>query len=635
MSWPRDFIDEVRSSADAVQLIGEVVGLARRGTRFLGLCPFHTEKTPSFGVNDEGLWYCFGCQEGGDLFKFVMQYEGVGFNDAVRSVAERAGVSVPAQEQRSARRSGQDQPQVGRDRIAAAVAAAQAFYREQLAASSGQAAREYLAGRGLGPEVIESFGLGFAPPGWDVLSGRLARQGFRPEELVAAGLAKHRDAGRSRDRDAGSVYDLLRDRVSFPIRDIRRRPIAFGGRIFGPAANDDQPKYINSPETELFNKSRTLYGLGEARAAIKAVSFTLLVEGYLDVLACVQHGYGNVVAPMGTAFGAEHARLLSRHATKVVVAFDGDSAGQAAAERTVGVFLGSGFQVNVLPLPAGQDPDSFLADKGAEGLATALRSALPALAFLLSRAGERADLRSPQGKAQALQSLLGFVLHIEDRVERAGWIGRISHELDVQEPLVLQALDELNARQRGSQRGQLQGRGASDGHGRSLAAAAGDLNVTQRLEEVSHAERELLRGTLHHPEWHQRLVQICGVDVRDPRVAGLLQAISVAYAQDSSQRSTRKADSISGHGLTGEQILAHCDVDGAAALLSRLLLDQEPIPDWDGARGAAEAVRRGALERQLRELQQQVNLAVRGGDRQLADELTARKLQIVHELRGL
>lgn len=600
MGWPRSFIDQVRRTADPVRVVGEVVALKKRGSRWVGLCPFHQEKTPSFTVSDEGLWYCFGCGEGGDILKFVMQHEGLGFNDAVRSVAERAGIPVPEPEGGRRPSDAEERGAAPRERIMAALAAAQQHYRGNFASGRGSRARAYLQERGFDEAVVERFGVGYALDAWDALSGALGRQGFGVAELEAAGLTKRRG-------DGSGVYDLLRDRIVFPIRDGRGRPLAFGGRVLGQG----EPKYLNSPETNVFHKGRILYGIGEAREAMREAGFVMLVEGYLDLIACHQHGMANVVAPLGTAFSAEHARLLSHHVNKAVIAFDGDAAGQAAAERTVGAFLTAGFQVAVLPLPVGQDPDSFLRQEGAEGLRRALRRGVPALSFLVSRVSERADVRTPQGKAQALASLLGFVVDIEDRVERSEWIGRIAGALEIQEHLVERTFEELKRRGR-------PGRGDA---GLDEPAA---IRATARLDAIPLAERDLLRTLLRCPRWLPKLREIYGEgSLRDARVAGLVAAIERWLQEEGGGAGP----------IDPPSLLALCDVPGADRLLSRLAVEQEQEgePDWEYVRGCALGIRRDALRRQLAQVQREIEETLRSGG--TVDELQRRKVEIGRRIR--
>jgi DNA primase len=598
VGWPRSFIDEVRRSADGVRLIGEVVGLKKRGNRWVGLCPFHQEKTPSFGVNDEGLWYCFGCSEGGDIFKFFMQYDGVDFGQAVRSIAERSGITVPEQEYDTRRR--RDSDAVSRERIMHVLEAAAQYYAGVLRSEAGAAARDYLERRGFESQLVESFGLGYAADGWDNLERALKGRGFEARELEAAGLVKRRG-------DGSGVYDLLRDRVVFPIRDPRRRPIAFGGRVIA----EGEPKYLNTPETDVFHKGRTLYGLGEARDVMRSTGFVMLVEGYLDVLACAQHGFANVVAPLGTAFTPDHAKLLGRQVTKAVVAFDGDEAGRAAAERTVGVFLPSGFQVSVLQLPVGEDPDSYLGQHGAEGLSAALRQATPALGFLVTRAGERGDLSSPQGKAQALASLLGFVRDVEDRVERAEWIGRIADALRIDERLVARSFSELQQRPR---------RGVPEEPVAALPGAAA------RLAAVPRAEARLLLAVLRNPLWLPQLEEFFDRGaVVDHRVRAGLEAVAAVAL-----------DAQAGEHVSAHQVLEHQseEVPGLDVLLSRLAADSDDV-ELAEARGCAVAVRRAELLRQLDDLRREIQQSEQGGEGDLED-LQRRHLALgrrIEELR--
>jgi len=601
MRFPRTFIDEVRSSADPLRVIGEVVALKRRGARFVGLCPFHQEKTPSFTVNDEGLWYCFGCGTGGDLFRFIMEQEGVGFGEAVRSVAERLGISVPEPE-RTPGDEGPRGPKVDRPRVLEALAVADSYYRGLLAGEGGASAREFLARRGFTKEVVGAFGLGLAIDSWEALRSHLQKRGFTDVEGVTAGLLRRREEGRG-------VYDLLRDRVVFPIHDLRGRTIAFGGRVI----DGGEPKYLNSPETPVFSKSRTLYGLAENRDGIAEHGFALLVEGYFDLLACAQHGFRNAVAPLGTAFTADQAKVLARFSRKVVVSFDGDSAGLAAAERTVGIFLSQGFQVNVLRLPAEHDPDSFLVAEGAEAYRGCLRGSQSALEFLVHRAGERQDLGTPRGKAEALSSLLEFVVAVEDRVERAEWIGRLAERLDLQRHLVEEAATEaLGRRPRGGGERQEQST-------RGRAGGSSQRSWQSGLEEPPLAEKELLRAIIAHPDWRTRLDEICESSmIRDSRVRALFVAMEECETE--------------GVAPGTSELLSRCDVAGIDALLSRLQLEDGAPVDWSAARNCALGIRDDAIRRELRKIQQAIVDAERQGDAQRYEALNHEKMILARQL---
>jgi DNA primase len=596
MAYPRSFIDEVRRSVDSLQVIGEAVALKRRGSRWVGLCPFHNEKTPSFTVNaEEGLWHCFGCGEGGDIFRFVMDQEALGFSDAVRSLAERAGMEVPASE---AMRGQQNQRAIDRRRVIAVLGAADAFYRDQLSGEPGARAREFLVERGFEDDIVRRFGLGFAPDSWDAAQQHLTSQGFDEEELEVAGLVKRRDTGKG-------TYDRLRHRVVFPIRDLRGQTIAFGGRVI----DEGEPKYLNSPETPTFNKGRTLYGLYEGRDAIGETGFALLVEGYFDLLACAQYGLRNTVAPLGTAFSQDHAKLLARFTRKAVVAFDGDTAGQAAAERTVGIFLGQGFQVNVVRLPAGHDPDSYLHAEGIDGFRAAFKRSDSGLEFTIGRAGERNDLETPRGKAEALSSLLEFVVPITDRVERAEWIGRLSERLDIEPRLIEAAERDVRARAR-SRREPAYDEGPPQQREASWRAD---------LDQVSLAERDLLRAVLEHPEWRVPLAGICSPEaIRDARVRALLVAVAACDGE--------------GVAVDAANVLARCELPGCEPLLSRLRLEDGLPLDWDAARNCALGIHDDSLRRRLREMTNDIREALAAGDHERFSELNREKVSLAQQI---
>jgi len=380
-----DAIRTVREGASLVDIVSESVALKRRGNRAIGLCPFHAEKTAAFNVNeDDGFYYCFGCGEGGDVFKFVMKTQGVAFPEAVRMIAQRIGVALP-EETAGARPRGE--PLVAVNEVAAA------FYRGALRGPAGAQARGYLAERGIGPETIERFGLGYAPGGGDALVHHLRTQACPMDDAVTVGLVMR--------RTAGSGYDRFRDRIMFPIADRRGRVIAFGGRVLPGAvgSGDPPPKYLNSPESPIFHKGRTLYGLGLARDAIRQRGRVVVVEGYLDAIALAQAGISEVVAPLGTALTADQLELLGRFTERVVACFDGDAAGRRAAARSFPVFIDAGLWGRGVFLPEGEDPDSFVRAHGGERFLALVETAEPLIEAWLREAlgpdrdavGRRAD----------------------------------------------------------------------------------------------------------------------------------------------------------------------------------------------------------------------------------------------------
>jgi DNA primase len=419
--FSQDFIESVRNAGDIVRVISEYVPLKPAGSRLKGLCPFHQEKTPSFSVDpNTQLFYCFGCQTGGDIFKFVMLYDKAGFGEAVETLANRFGVPLP-------RRSGKADDL--RDRLMQINEAAASFFRSLLRQDAGARCRRYLEERGIDTETSDRLGLAYAPDGWEALQQHLLAKRFRREELAKSGLFVPRKSG-------SGHYDRFRDRLIFPIRDIGGRTIAFGGRAIG----DAEPKYINSPETPTYTKGDHLYGLDLAREAIRREGYAIVVEGYLDLTALVQAGFDNVVASLGTAFTPAQARLLARYTDRVKVSYDGDAAGAKATARSLDLLLERGFEVRVVELPGGDDPDDLIRRDGADAYRALLDEAPEYLQFLLNREARRRDLGRTEQKISAVNAILPHLAKLGNAIERLSWAGRLADALQIEEELVQQEL---------------------------------------------------------------------------------------------------------------------------------------------------------------------------------------------------
>ncbi len=419
----KDFVAAVRNAGDIVRLVSDYVPLKAAGTRLKGLCPFHHEKTPSFSVDPQmQLFYCFGCQAGGDAFRFVMLYEKVDFPESVEFLAKRWGVPLP----KTSYRPEDD----ARARILLMNEAAASFFRGQRSdPSQGKLARDYITKRRVSDAVAERFGLGYAPDGWEALLNVLGARGFKPLELQNAGLAIPR-------KDGSGQYDRFRHRVIFPIRDVSGRVVAFGGRSLG----DSEPKYLNSPETPAYVKGEHLYGLDVARDAIRREGFAILVEGYLDLIALHQAGFENAVASLGTALTPSQVKLLARYAVRVVVSYDGDTAGVNAAAKSLDLFLERGFDVRVAEIPQGKDPDDFVRDEGAAAYDAIVRQAPSYLDFLVQRELRGRDLTRPEEKVATINAILPKLARLESAVERAAWAGRLADALQIDDDLVMQEL---------------------------------------------------------------------------------------------------------------------------------------------------------------------------------------------------
>lgn len=426
-SFPQSFIEGVRDAADIVQVISDYVPLKRAGSRLKGTCPFHQEKTPSFSVDPQNqLFYCFGCQTGGDLFKFVMLYEKVAFPEAVEMLAQRFGVPLPKPTPGAAK------AETERERLQAMNIAAAEFFRGMLAHDAGRRCRDYLEHRGIDEAMAKRLSLGYAPDAWEGLRQHLSAKRFGTDEMLKGGVVLERQQGQG-------CYDRFRDRLIFPIRDVRGRTVAFGGRAIG----DAEPKYINSPETPTYTKGDQLYGLDLAGDAIRREGFAVVVEGYLDLAALLQAGFDQVVASLGTAFTPAQARLLARYTDRVLVSYDGDAAGAKATTRSLDLLLERGFEVRVVELPAGKDPDDFVREAGPQGYEQLLREAPEYLEFLIQREARSRKLGRLDEKVAAVNAVLPHIAKLSTPIARSDWAGRLADALHIEDDLVLQELQAV------------------------------------------------------------------------------------------------------------------------------------------------------------------------------------------------
>ena len=405
--------------------MGEYVRLKKAGQNFSGLCPFHSEKTPSFSVSPlKQFYYCFGCHAGGDVFKFVMEMDKLTFPEAVRAVAEKCGIAIPKPRERTPEERRENQL---RGALIDLHRDAATFFVEQLNATpEGRAAKAYLLDRGLDSEAMARFGIGFAPSGGEALL-RAMKPKYPEKVLEASGLL-------SRDQN-GRLYDKFRRRVMFPIANEAGKVVAFGGRALG----DDLPKYLNSPETPIYTKSNVLYHLDRAKEAMRQRNFAVLVEGYMDAIAVARSGVANVVASCGTSLTAQQVKLLTRFTPRVIVNYDPDTAGQIATERALTVLLEQEAEVSVLALPGERDPDSFIRSEGAASYAKLLSAAPTCLDYLVERA-RKMDLSTAEGKLRAVNFFMPYVQRIPERIVRSEWATRIAQQLRIEEPVLRESL---------------------------------------------------------------------------------------------------------------------------------------------------------------------------------------------------
>jgi DNA primase len=447
---PEEKIAEIRHAVDIAEIVSESILLKKAGKNLVGLCPFHSEKTPSFTVSpDKQIFHCFGCGAGGNVFSFVMKRDGLQFGEAARMLARRCGVDLPERPLSGAekRMASEQESLFEITRVAAD------FFHQQLVRPSGadgEAAMAYLERRGLSRQTVVDFRIGYAPKGWDHLIGFLARRRHSPASIEKAGLAVAR-------KDSSGHYDRFRDRVMFPIYDDMARVVGFGGRVM----DDSVPKYLNSPETPVYLKRRILYGLHRAKEACRSLGTVYIVEGYLDLIALHQHGVFNAVATLGTALSPEHIRLLTRHASQLVLVYDSDEAGIRSAQRCVDIFWkehvdfrrGDVFRdetadTRILVLPTGHDPDSFVFQNGADAFRSLARGAPGIVGFLIDRAVARHGLTT-EGKIRIVADLQAPLTAVNDSVARALYVKQLAETIGLAEEVIHRKLKEAGTRSLG------------------------------------------------------------------------------------------------------------------------------------------------------------------------------------------
>jgi DNA primase len=553
------FADRVKQQADIVRVIGEYVRLKKSGQNFSGLCPFHQEKTPSFSVSPvKQMYYCFGCGKGGDVFQFVMELEKSPFPEAVRTVAEKCGIAIPKPRERSPEERRENQQ---RTSLVDMHREASTFFSKHLLQSAeGKAALGYLEDRGLDRESISRFGIGFAPSGGDALS-RALKQKFSEKDIEVSGLVGRDQSGR--------FYDRFRRRIMFPISNEAGKVIAFGGRAMG----DDMPKYMNSPETPIYSKSNTLYHLDRAKEALRHSDFAVLVEGYMDAIAVARAGIGNVVASCGTSLAEPQIKLLSRFTQRIVVNYDPDTAGQAATERSLSLLLEKEFDVRVLALPGGADPDRFIKEQGVEAYAKLLTNSPPYLDYLIGRARQM-DRSTAQGKVAALNFLMPYVQRLPNRLLRSEWATRIASELRVDEPVLREAL-RIAANERRSE----------------VKPKAMLLTPA-----VKRAERQLIKMLFEAAEFRQRLAQ----EIAQANLHHGLETRNIFEALIASAGAGETPDA----SALGSRL-----DDKDRRLIFEILFESLPEGGWEDAESCLNFLRNLPVTEELATLQRQIEAA--------------------------
>ena len=582
--FPQQFIDDLKHQADIVVVIQDYVSLKKTGATYKGLCPFHGEKTPSFHVNrDKGFFHCFGCNVGGDVIKFIELHEKVGFAEAVKLLAQRFGITLPELEANDEQRANA----VEREALLKVHEAAAAFFRQQLASNAGARVRRQIGDRGISQATSDALALGYAPNSRDALRKALLEQGFSQALLLRAGLLVQ--------RDDGTAIDRFRHRLMIPICRDTGSVIAFGGRIIDA---DQQPKYLNSPETPIYSKSRTLYGLNLSKAAVRQGGFVVLVEGYFDFAQVYQAGFQAVVASCGTALTPQQAQQLRRFTGKVVLSFDPDAAGQGAAAKSCEMLVAEGFEVNVAVLPAGDDPDTFVRKRGAAGYAERLRRSMPYLDFLLDRTAARFDLKTAEGKARYVQEMLPVGNRLTERTRRELFAEALAGRAGVSSEAVLSELRKV----------------ATQG------------TVTKRevpgFGQVTKAEKGLIWLLIHRPE--EALLAVEGLESAD------LEGLAAGSVLDL----TRKLND--DKGFSPSVLLERLSM--VEAQLVTGIAGGQPEPHVHDAEGCVRSIKRLRYERERAAVQreidrlQQLGAAEHGAQ---IDALWSRKQDLIHRIEAL
>ena len=492
MAIPEQFIDELVSRTDMVDLVGNYVRLNKKGNNYWGLCPFHSEKTPSFSVSpDKQICYCFGCHKGGGAINFVMELENMSFVDAVRHLAQRAGMTVPESDYDTGRKE-------KRELLLEINKQAARYFHSQLYAPVGAAGLEYLRSRGLSQATLTNFGLGFAPDSWDGLLNHLAEQGYDKKTVLEAGLAVSNDRGR--------IYDRFRNRVMFPIIDVRGSVIGFGGRVM----DDSKPKYLNSPEGLVYNKSRNLFALNISKKT--KAGRIILTEGYMDTIALHQAGFDCAVASLGTALTADHAQLLARYTKEAVIAYDGDGAGVAAAQRAIPLLEKAGLKVRVLRMRGAKDPDEFIKAYGRDAFAKLLDESENHIEYRLQQIQSRFDLTDDAQRVDFIREVTGLLASLPNAVEREVYGGRAAQAAGISAESLSQEVKKELRRRFAKQKKQ------QERHDLAPAANAQPDTRALRYENVrsAMAEEGVLRLVLLEPDLLDRVDGLTGSEFSAP-----------------------------------------------------------------------------------------------------------------------
>ena len=575
---PDQTIEQIMTRISIVEVVGRYVKLKRSGRRMVGLCPFHNEKTPSFGVDPErNLYYCFGCQAGGSVFNFLMEMEGLNFRQSVQKLGAEVGIEVVFTEDDS-------EEHESRKRLLELLERTAVYYHDLLFKSPlGKQGLEYCARRGLGRPIMEKFRLGWAPGDGKALAIKVKQAGYTEEDGVLAGVLRER---------GGKVQDTLRNRLVFPICDVQGRVVAFGGRVLG----DGTPKYLNTPETEVYSKRHHLFGLSNHRGAISRAEKAVVAEGYLDVIAMSQVGVELGVASLGTALTEEQTRLLSRYTRDVILAYDADRAGQSATVKAIELFEQAGLRIFVATMAEGEDPDTLARDGGPQAVEALIEDAISVIDFAIRRAAGRFDLKTPEGKQDFSREVLPAIGRITDSVRRDAYLRRVASMMGVSEQRLGWKLQSQKT--------------ASSGPSRSPRRRALD------------SEETLLRICAVEPRWIAKVRErLAPNSFQRKDLRPLFQAVFEHEGREEP--------------IGLQQLVGDIEDREAVVFVTELLAQEPPHTSEDDMEKLLRSVEQRSRQSRLEQLRQEVLRATAEGKLSSEDELYKEYLQLQQQLKGV
>lgn len=532
-----NLIEEIKERCDIVEVISEYVQLSLKGKNYVGLCPFHDDTNPSFYVSKErGIFKCFACNSAGDVFTFLMKHQKLTYPESVRLVASKYGINIPESGQKDSETS-------SRENIRKLNLFAVEYYHKLLTSSpAGKIALDYLKNRGIKDDTIENFKLGYSLPSWDDFLNSARKEKFSLEDILQGGFIL-------KGKREGSYYDRFRGRIMFPIFNTKGEPIGFGGRILDNASSD--AKYINSPETPLYIKSRSLYNLNLAQSSIQKEGYAILTEGYMDVISCFQAGIHNIIASLGTSLSDGHVKLIKRYTNEVVIAYDSDKAGESATSRGLDLLVKGNIRVKILTIPSGKDPDDFVRANGAEPLRKLIRSAVDLIDYKLQKVNEYESIKNIEGKKRAVSELITTLANMSNEIERSEYVKKCAERLEIEEEYIWRELRKVGI------------------DNRIQRSTIPKIDTKPKRSAKENIERLLIECLIQYPQFINQARSILTKD--DFSNSGHAELIDLLWS----------SNALSEGRLEIVNLINKCENKESRDILSGLILNKSPLPDGE------------------------------------------------------